>query len=171
RIDVSRAAARSAEDLEANLYHEGIHMFLFMDKWIEPKDQSPFQSSYATYVKHAKASAEYAPLRQLFATAAGSDAEADDQVLSFVEEKVAYDTTGAKFGEKFHNSNAEIARDYVPDLIADQQWSVTEDVRREMIQRVNKMLDDIDTARAKTAYAPPPTMGHPRDTMPPPEPS
>src|SRR5438105_14479083 len=108
------------------------------------------QAPFARYVDTARGLPEFAALASLFAKAAAGSATvtadhvkaAEGEVANnILNEKFAYDTTGARYGEKYHNSNGEIARDYVPDLIGDHGWSVAPADQANMVVAVKALLD------------------------------
>lgn len=171
RILVTRAAASDTDRLEANLFHESIHMFRYMDRQLaerradlgypaDAKEASPFQAPFARYESAARGTGEFDAVKKLFAAAnAGSStpgdadlAAAETEIVSnFLEEKFAYDTTVKRYGAKYGLTNAEIGSMYLDDLIQDRGWNVSAEDKGKMRKAIIDLLDAVDKA-----LAPPP---------------
>ena len=171
RILVTRAAASDTDRLEANLFHESIHMFRYMDRQLaerradlgypaDAKEASPFQAPFERYEAAARGTTEFDALKKLFATAnAGSSTPGDadlaaadaEIVTNFLDEKFAYDSTVKRYGAKYGLSNAEIGSMYLDDLIQDRGWNVRAEDKGKMRKAIIDLLDAVDKA-----LAPPP---------------
>ena len=181
-MDVSTAATANPAALAEALYHEGIHLLLFIEDLIPPPTASKHATSFAGYRKTATASAKKAPtladletyMAKDWATrkvAAHPDAKKAAQEIfdHIVEEKYTFDQERVQFGKG--PANAALVLAYIKDGFTDM--NVTFDATNKSIQGVasglTAVLDEIDQATSAKAK-PAPQQKPPAPKTPPPKP-
>ncbi len=177
--------AAAADELAKSLYHEGVHMLLFMDEWLPGAEQSPHAASHRKYAKVAKGHASYGKLWaelevyieldvKTRAAKPNSPVKAVDAadyakkgaletMEHLVEEKYAYDREAAAF-KKGPLNNRSFALTYLLEGFKNMVITVPpqKDLAR-MCDLARDFLDEIDAQVNPPAkpVAPPPTTTKP----------
>ena len=114
-MSISKTASAA---LAENLFHEGIHMLLFMDDLLP--GGSPHGAALTNYKKIAAASPDFAPMSSQLATLlatklkltqAQGQKQAGDLINDIIEEKYVRDQESAKFNAPF--TNRALASTYI----------------------------------------------------------
>lgn len=154
--------SKSSTDLAQNLFHEGVHMLIFMDKFLPT---SPHGAALANYKKIAKAHADFVSVRDQLKTLietglksqkvdpAGAQKQAIDLLDDVLEEKYVRDQEGAKFNATFSNK-ALAATQIIKDL-GDLKITVplSDAAMQSIVQKTAGIMDAIDQ-QVKAAAAP-----------------
>jgi Domain of unknown function (DUF4157) len=163
QMRVARRPLPTAEHLAATLYHECIHLRLFMDKFTTGSADptlSPYQASYRGYLRLAHAAPDWNALIAAWAAhlaggAPVTDAQqrdARERVEMLIEEKYAFNAAEARMGGNQQRSNAEIVEAYLRDETA--MPAATKAIIAPLLRNV---FDHIDTQRATIPAFPPAT--------------
>jgi hypothetical protein len=183
-MQVSSNATSSAGAMADALYHEAIHMLLFIEDLIPPTTASKHATSFAGYRKTAMASAKKDPtLADLEAymsrdwtarkvASPPSAKKASQEVLDhIVEEKYAFDQERAQFGKG--PSNTALVDGYLKDGFRDMNvtFDATNKTLKSVASGLTAILDEIDKATsAATKPAAPPQQKPPAPKKPPQKP-
>jgi hypothetical protein len=149
--------------LAENLFHEGIHMLLFMDDLLP--GGSPHGAALTNYKKIAAASPDFAPMSSQLATLlatklkltqAQGQKQAGDLINDIIEEKYVRDQEAAKFNAPF--TNRALASTYILKDLNDVGISVpiTDVAFQSIAQAAARIMDAIDQqTKAAQPTAPP----------------
>ena len=114
----------TSTSLATKLYHEGLHMILFMEDILPSTPASPHATTFANYNKIAKAHKDFATavaeaeafidldlMKRKLSKPGFAKKAAGEMAAHLVEEKYVFDQEKAKFGSKF--TNRQLAATYV----------------------------------------------------------
>jgi len=163
-MSISKTASAA---LAENLFHEGIHMLLFMDDLLP--GGSPHGAALANYKKIAAASPDFAPMSSQLATLlatklkltqAQGQKQAGDLINDIIEEKYVRDQEAAKFNAPF--TNRALASTYILKDLNDVGISVpiTDVAFQSIAQAAARIMDAIDQ-QTKAAQPTTPPVQHP----------
>jgi hypothetical protein len=168
-MSVSKTASTA---LAENLFHEGIHMLLFMDDLLP--GGSPHGAALTNYKKIAAASPDFGPMNSQLATMlatklkltqAQGQKQAGDLVNDVIEEKYVRDQEAAKFHAPF--TNRALASTYILKDLNDVGISVpiTDIAFQSIAQAAARIMDDIDQkVKAAQPSTPLPAQKQPAQT-------
>lgn len=167
-MEISSSVTSSPGAMAEALYHEGIHMLLFIEDLIPAKGTAKHSTSMAAYRKTAAASAKKAPTLTDLETYMSGDwtarkvasppnaKQAAQEILDhIVEEKYAFDQERVQFGKG--PANAAIVNGYIKDAFTDMNvtFSATNKTIQSVAAGLTAILDEIDQKNSpKTAPAP-----------------
>jgi uncharacterized protein DUF4157 len=114
----------TSASLATKLYHEGLHMILFMEEFLPSSPASPHTTAFANYNKIAKAHKDFATAvaeaevfidldlsKRKVSQKGLAKKAADEMAAHLVEEKYVFDQEKVKFGTAF--TNRQLAATYV----------------------------------------------------------
>lgn len=168
-MEISPAAAWDPAVLAQALYHEGLHMLIFVQDLLPPATPSRHIGALANYNQTAQANAEYkqaeAELEVYIdldwkarkVTPKSAPGKAASEILEhMIEEKYVFDQEKAQFGTKVPNSS--ITRGYIIDGFRDLNVTPNFSDKNlvKIVDRMTRILDDID---AKTSAKKAPATG------------
>jgi hypothetical protein len=158
-IDVSPIYDPAAvTGLATSLYHEGIHMLLYMEQILSASPPSPHAAAFANYGRVAQQHTDYGPLLaelevfidlDLGKRNAGQPRDyarngARETINHVIEEKYVFDQEKAQFGTQF--TNRSLALSYVLDSLTELgvRASPTDRNVVTIVDKATRILDDID---------------------------
>jgi len=164
-MSISKTASAA---LAENLFHEGIHMLLFMDDLLP--GGSPHGAALTNYKKIAAASPDFAPMNSQLATLlatklkltqAQGQKQAGDLVNDIIEEKYVRDQEAAKFNAPF--TNRALASTYILKDLNDVGISVpiTDVAFQSIAQAAARIMDAIDQQTKAAQPTTPPVQNPP----------
>jgi hypothetical protein len=164
-MSVSKTASTA---LAENLFHEGIHMLLFMDDLLP--GGSPHGAALTNYKKIAAASPDFGPMNSQLATLlatklkltqAQGQKQAGDLVNDIIEEKYVRDQEAAKFNAPF--TNRALASTYILKDLNDVGISVpiTDVAFQSIAQAAARIMDAIDQQTKAAQPTTPPVQNPP----------
>lgn len=164
-MSVSKTASTA---LAENLFHEGIHMLLFMDDLLP--GGSPHGAALTNYKKIAAASPDFGPMNSQLATMlatklkltqAQGQKQAGDLVNDVMEEKYVRDQEAAKFHAPF--TNRALASTYILKDLKDVGISVpiTDVAFQSIAQAAARIMDAIDQQTKAAQPSKPPVQNPP----------
>ncbi len=169
--------------LARNLYHEGIHMLLFMEQLLPLRTPSPHMAALANYTRIARQHQEHTRLlaelevfieldlqrRQLPPPANYARQSAREIVDHLVEEKYVFDQERQQFGTQF--TNQSLALTYILEGFQTVGVRATSTDRNvtSIAAKATQILDDIDRQIRPQPSSPQPATPSPssRPTPPP----
>jgi hypothetical protein len=164
-MSISKTASAA---LAENLFHEGIHMLLFMDDLLP--GGSPHGAALTNYKKIAAASPDFAPMSSQLATLlatklkltqAQGQKQAGDLISDIIEEKYVRDQEAAKFNAPF--TNRALASTYILKDLNDVGISVpiTDVAFQSIAQAAARIMDAIDQQTKAAQPTTPPVQNPP----------
>jgi hypothetical protein len=164
-MSISKTASAA---LAENLFHEGIHMLLFMDDLLP--GGSPHGAALTNYKKIAAASPDFGPMNSQLATLlatklkltqAQGQKQAGDLVNDILEEKYVRDQEAAKFNAPF--TNRALASTYILKDLNDVGISVpiTDVAFQSIAQAAARIMDAIDQQTKAAQPTTPPAQNPP----------
>jgi hypothetical protein len=165
---VMQINSNSSTDLAQNLYHEGVHMLLFMDDLLP--GGSPHGAALTNYKTIAAAHPDFAQMNSQLATMFATklkltqpqaQKKAADLVNDVLEEKYVRDQEAAKFKASF--TNRALASTQILKDLNDVGISVpiTDVAFQSIAQAAARIMDDIDQ-KVKAAQTPAPPVQAPQ---------
>lgn len=156
-MEISNEAAFDPPALARSLYHEGLHLLLFVQNLVSPSAPSPHVAALANYNRIARANPNSATVlaeleayidqdwrRRAIDPMPDPRRAARETMSHMIEEKYVFDQERVHFGTQ--PANASLARGYILDGF--REMGVRADLSNQnvirIIRRFTQILDDID---------------------------
>lgn len=180
-MDVLQSAAMTPGGLNQDLYHEGLHMLLYIQKLAQPSRPSPHVAALANYRSIASPLPDYAGAEVDIELALRNDwqarnipnppnaAKAARETLAhIIEEKYVFDQERAQFGTQ--TSNTALAQGYLRDAFNDvgARYNAADATIVRAQAEIASVLNEIDRRTAAARAQPTnPQPANPQPTNPP----